>query len=115
MPEVKIKYKTDEDRELLVPILEKLPEIIAEELHVEEIKEAHLTPSNIGIDVRQHGPLNKNTLPIEIIIEAHFFEERKANIQERVKKIHTRMTEGHKPFPQCYIWVHWINGSFFKF
>lgn len=120
MPQVEIKYHPQAvSDEFLLILTRSLPDIVAKAFHVEENKDAHLKPEDVGVRSQEHEWADINTRALEIVIQVHNYPERKANAQERIQQIKDELfkIDGMgKLFPTTfYIWVHFIDGAFKSF
>lgn len=81
-------------------------ELVARELDTPEEPDGHLTVNDIEVQVREGSPLDLGTLPLQIIVHANEFPARRANLDERRKRIATELRER---IPQlrgnCFIWI----------
>ncbi len=88
-------------------------ELVAKELDVPEEPEGRLSVDEIEVQVRDGHELDINTLPLQIIVHANEYPARRANLDERRKRIAAGLREG---IPQlkgnCFIWIQLHPASF---
>ena len=90
MPLTLVQYKTDRGlKELAETLAKALPRIVAPALNLPERKglDGLVTPSDIIVWCVEGGQTDVNTKDLEILIWAHDFPERKANLEERKETI----------------------------
>jgi hypothetical protein len=69
-----------------------LPRLVAQALHAEENKDAHLTETDIVVSFHEFGPLDTHRYDVEITILANDYPERSANLQtERMPALKTEV------------------------
>lgn len=86
MPLVLLQYKQGRElKELAEQLAQALPEIVAPHLNIvgRERHDGGVTPDEIIVRCSESNPMNVNTRDIEMIILAHEFPERKANLEDR--------------------------------
>lgn len=123
MPEVKIKRNPSQiSDEAAQKIAKALQVIVARALTVPGHKEAQLTKDDIEVGITDHGPLDINTLDLQIVVIANDYPERKQNLAERTAQIVKdlkayaetligfRLTEN-----QTFVWVLLSPAAFEKF
>jgi hypothetical protein len=88
MPLVALQYKRKSIRDkMLGKLARALPTIVAGALDIPENRNARLTPAEIEVWVMESGKHDVNVKDIEIIIWAHDYPERLANLEARKETI----------------------------
>lgn len=86
MPIVSLRYKPNRDLERLVEgLAQALPNIVASNLTLSE-RERHdgqVTSDDIIVNVTEGGKFDVNAPDLQLMIDAHDFPERKANLEVR--------------------------------
>ena len=95
MPLVVLQYKTDRGlRELAEKLAQELPSIVASNLTLSkhERHDGQVASDDIMVWCRESSKADQNGKDLEIIVWAHDFPERKANLEERkdaiIKGVH---------------------------
>jgi len=88
-------------------------ELVARELDTPEESDGRLTVNDIEVQIREGSPLDLDTMPLQIIVHANDFPARRANLDERRKRIASELRE---QIPQlkgnCFIWILLHPASF---
>lgn len=111
MPLVVVQYKPGSITEgKLKDFVSVLPKLVARALHVPENPDAHLTPEDVEVWVRESGKLDRNVedivKDIEIVIWANEYPERLQNLGERKDRIVQSIRDFfYGRIPTGFVWV----------
>jgi len=117
MPLVMIQHKKGRVPKILLEGLAVgMPGIVAASLHVEENKDAHLTPDDVEVHVQESGESDVNTKDLEITIWANLYPERLENLGWRkeniVQFVRDFLTANDMQFLSGFVWVLLQPASF---
>ncbi len=97
----KVNYK------ILADICKAIPSVAADALSTDE--GGKLTPDKIMVDVNgEFSHLAQNPKSLSVIIYAHDYAERRANLDERRKQIEAAIVELLEPGTSYYVWL-WLG------
>ncbi|HEY0908270.1 MAG TPA: hypothetical protein VGE35_02895 [Candidatus Paceibacterota bacterium] len=113
MPLVSLHYRPENlPEELVKKLVIELTDIISSALDVPEDSSARLKQKDIEIRVSTPGPMDVNAQDLEIVVHAHEYPARAANIEERTGKIKESVyvflrSNGLEPYDdfEGFIWV----------
>lgn len=116
MPQVEVCYRpgklTPASRNML---RQMLPIIVAGALHVQEKKEMHLTPNDIGVRFNQAELDDVLTHDVEIKVSANLYPEREKKLQEgATTEIVCRVQPVLPPGTTFYAWVNLVKAAFLE-
>jgi hypothetical protein len=110
MPIVLLQYKRDLGLEHLAGrVAEELPSIVSAALDIPESKNSRLTPEDIEVRASETGKMDVNAKQLEIVVIAHDYPERTANIESRKDEISRGVrkfldSQGHQSV-SGWVWV----------
>ncbi|MBU6388409.1 hypothetical protein KGQ72_00800 [Patescibacteria group bacterium] len=116
MPLVILKYNPNlrVGAVFLSELTNKLTEAVSGALDVPEREDARLTKGDIEVWVQESGSHDISTRDLEIVVWAHQYPERLANLEERkeqiLRELRTFLAENgdlaeHKTTPSGFVWV----------
>lgn len=90
-----------------------LPVAVAQCLTVDSVLEAKLSPNEVEVRFTDFGPFDRRTCPLEIVVFANDFPERRASLKERVRRINDILFR--KPDKNDFwVWVLLATGEFWE-
>lgn len=88
MPLVVVQYNPNcVPEHVLMSIIKALPESVADALHLEKKRGAHLSPGEVEVRAQKVGQYDMNTTDLAISIWANDFPERRASLEMRRRQI----------------------------
>ncbi|MEK7103488.1 MAG: hypothetical protein AAB870_04040 [Patescibacteria group bacterium] len=101
--------------ELLLHIGKHFPSIVANNLTVPEVPAAHLDATDVEIRFSDFSPFDVKKRPLEIVVFANDFLERKVDLEERTRQIDADLRESFsiiKSLNNFWVWILLMPGAF---
>ena len=119
MPLVQVRFRLSrfsaEEEMELGKFLRTLPSVVAQALHVEEMKEAHLSAHDIEVWVNPTDILDIQAVDVAIVVEANDYEPRRARLQKAAECIIAMFPETLKVSGKtCSAWVRLAPGAYIE-